>query len=304
MTTTHLSPVDLQRSNEYQFSRKHINGYLDEFIRQAPDLEAMVQQGVELLTSWLSQTFSYQSKQIRLDAVRRMDLEQLTRDIFIGMAYIQTPELYVSVTSQLAGHLRFSDKLEAIKTVAEVCAVLCYTGAFTIWKESLESSMYVKSNFLLPRQISDAISRSRYLPPMVCKPMEITNNFESGYLTHNDCVILGRGNGHSNNIGLDVINTQNQVALKLDLDFLKTVEEEPNKPITSLEQQQNWDQFKYDSYCVYTMMAKQGNHFYLTHKVDKRLRLYAQGYHVTTQGSPFKKASIELANEEIVQGVP
>ena len=53
-----------------------------------------------------------------------------------------------------------------------------------------------------------------------------------------------------------------------------------------------------------TLLAKQGNQFYLTHKVDKRLRLYAQGYHVTTQGSPFKKASIELHKEEIVNGAP
>ena len=228
---------------------------MDEFIRQAPDLEAMVKHGTELLKAWLSQTFSYKTKEARLNLIRNMDLEELTRDIFIGLAYVQTPELFVSVTSQLAGHLRFSDKLDAIKTIAEICAVLCNTGAFTIWKESLESSMYIKSNFILPRQIADAISRSRYLPPMVCVPMEIHNNFESGYLTHNDCVILGRGNGHNNNIGLDVINTQNQVALKLDLDFLKTVEEEPHKPIETLEQQQNWNLFKYDSYCVYYVIS-------------------------------------------------
>jgi DNA-directed RNA polymerase len=44
--------------------------------------------------------------------------------------------------------------------------------------------------------------------------------------------------------------------------------------------------------------------FHLTHKVDKRGRIYSQGYHVNTQGAAFKKAMIELAKEELIEGVP
>jgi DNA-directed RNA polymerase len=51
-------------------------------------------------------------------------------------------------------------------------------------------------------------------------------------------------------------------------------------------------------------MVQCGNHFYLTHKVDKRGRIYACGYHINTQGTAFKKAQLELVNEEIVTGVP
>ena len=51
-------------------------------------------------------------------------------------------------------------------------------------------------------------------------------------------------------------------------------------------------------------MVSQGNRFYLTHKVDKRGRIYAQGYHITTQGTAFKKAMIELAEPEFIEGAP
>jgi len=51
-------------------------------------------------------------------------------------------------------------------------------------------------------------------------------------------------------------------------------------------------------------MVSQGNEFYLTNKVDKRGRIYSQGYHINTQGTSFKKAMIDLAHEELVTGMP
>ena len=54
---------------------------------------------------------------------------------------------------------------------------------------------------------------------------------------------------------------------------------------------------------MFILMLNQGNRFYETHKVDKRGRLYSIGYHLNTQGSAFQKAMIELADEEIVEGV-
>jgi DNA-directed RNA polymerase len=50
-------------------------------------------------------------------------------------------------------------------------------------------------------------------------------------------------------------------------------------------------------------MINSGNEIYLTNKVDKRGRIYAQGYHITTQGTSFKKAMLELAHEELVTGI-
>ena len=51
-------------------------------------------------------------------------------------------------------------------------------------------------------------------------------------------------------------------------------------------------------------MNRCGNKFYFTHKVDKRGRLYCQGYHINYQSASYKKAMIELANKEIIDGIP
>ena len=123
-------------------------------------------------------------------------------------------------------------------------------------------------------------------------------------MSYNDSLILGIGNDHAGDICLDVINTQNQTPLRLATDFLSTVEEQPSQPIKTADQAHQWKVFKQQSYYIYDMLTKQGNKFWLSHKVDKRGRLYAQGYHVNTQGNPFKKAIVELYNEEIVEGVP
>lgn len=57
-----------------------------------------------------------------------------------------------------------------------------------------------------------------------------------------------------------------------------------------------------DSYKVCRELIAKGNKFWMTHRPDFRGRLYSQGYHVNTQGNSFRKAIVELAEPEIVEG--
>ena len=299
----HMLPYDMQLANEYTYSRKFIDQYIDKEIRGNPDMEAKVMEGVTLLEDWTSQTFGYESKNKRVAQLEGIDLEQLVRTLFVGVAYCQTPELFTSVTAQLAGRLKFDDKRDSILTVAELMAVLCLTDAFDIVKGERSDSLVIQSRIPLSLQLLTYVNQSGYLPPMVCEPLEVVNNHDSGYLTHNDSLILGQNNGHSGDICLDVINTQNRIPLKLDLEFLSSVEEMPKKPLDTVEKLHQWGVFKADSYSRYRLIAGQGNRFWLTNKVDSRGRLYALGYHISTQGTGQKKAMIEFANEEIVTGI-
>jgi hypothetical protein len=313
--TGQMSPVDLQENNEWRYSRKHVNRRLEQAIRDNPETWARVAQGVELLTEWREHwtaPFSDQcqseihhaKKSARLAQLQGLDLERLVIDIFVGTCYCRTPQLFVGVTSQLAARLGFSNHRDAIQTVAEITAVLCHTDAFDIIKESPEASMMLKSRIPLPDELIESIQLALYPLPMVCEPREIRSNFESPYLTYNECQILGRQNAHAEDICLDVLNTQNRIALQLDLDFLCRFEEAPNKALKNLQQNQQWQQFKRESYSVYQLLARQGNRFHLTNKYDKRGRLYSQGYHVHTQSTKFKKAILELAHEELIEGAP
>lgn len=298
-----MRQIVLQEMNETRYSRKHIDAKIRTAIEGHFDMQTKIKQGVQLVKDYMAKQY-YESKMKRIVQLENLDIETMVKDIFVGIAYSQKPELFTSVSAQIASRLQFSDRTEAITTVAELLAVLCLTDAFDITKADRSASLMVESRIPLPYGVLNFILNSQYLPPMVCEPLELTHNYSSGYLTHNDSLILGTGNHHDGDICLDVLNTMNKVALKLDTQFLSTVEEEPTFELKDQDQTDQWLAFKQQSYDFYSLMVQQGNNFYLTHKVDKRGRIYAMGYHITSQGTAFKKAMIELAHEEIVTGAP
>jgi hypothetical protein len=298
-----IKQIVLQEMNEHRYNRKHIDAKIRNAITGNPEMQAKLTQGVQLVEKYKAGQY-YDSKMKRIAQLENLDVPTLVMEIFVGIAYCLKPELFTSVSAQVASRLKFSDRTEAITTVAELMAVLCLTDAFDITKADRSASLMVESQIPLGENLVDFIENSQYLPPMVCEPLELTHNYSSGYLTHNDSLILGTGNHHDGDICLDVLNTMNKVALKLDVDFLSTVEEQPTFDLKDQEQTDQWNAFKRQSYKFYSLMVQQGNCLYLTHKVDKRGRIYAMGYHITTQGTAFKKAQLELVNEEIVTGAP
>lgn len=297
-----MREIVLQEMNEMRFNRKHIDAKIREEIKANPDMCDKMAQGVDLLKQYMAGSY-YESKMKRIAQLVNLDLEAMVLDLFTGIAYCLRPELFTSVTAQLASRLKFSDKTEAITTVAEITAVLCATDAFDIEKANKLASLMVVSNIPLSENLVTFIEESQFLPPMVCEPLELTHNYSSGYLTHNDSLILGTGNHHDGDICLDVLNTMNKVALKLDTDFLCKVEEEPTFDLDTQDKLDQWNKFKEQSYMMYSLLASQGNQFYLNHKVDKRGRIYCHGYHISTQGTSFKKAMLEFAKEELVTGI-
>jgi hypothetical protein len=299
--TMHMLPRDMQLANEHSFSRKHIDGYILDAL-QTGDMQRAISHGVSLLEEWQNQSY-YASKDKRLDQLGDLDLHELVTKIMQGIAYVQKPELFTSVSAQLAGRLQFSDKPEAIATMAEMLAVLCETDMFDIIKESRQASLMIESRIPLSQELLQFIDNTTFQLPMVCSPEYVDHNRKSGYLSYNDSLILGSGNHHEGDLCLDVINLQNNIPLKLNIEFLKEQEMLPNFKIVTPEQREQWEAFKHASHRIWLLIYNQGNKFYLTNKVDKRGRLYSVGYHINTQGNQFQKAMVELDDEEVVEGI-
>lgn len=295
--------IILQEMNELRYNRKHVDVKIRTEIEASPVMRAKLEQGVELVDTYIKGKY-YDSKMERVAQLNGMDIPALVMDLFVGIAYSLKPDLFTSVSAQMASRLKFSEQTAAITTVAELMAVLCQTDAFDITKENRMASLMVVSRIPLSDTLTKFIENSQFLPPMVCEPLPLTHNYSSGYLTHNDSLILGSGNHHDGDICLDTLNTMNRVALKLDTDFLCKVEEEPTFELDSQDKVDQWKRFKRQSTEFYVLMTEQGNNLYLNHKVDKRGRAYCHGYHISTQGTAFKKAMLEFAQEELVDGVP
>lgn len=323
--------IMMQEEIEARYSKHHINRKIQEEIDGNPVMVDKITEGVERLKMWAAQDFGPRVKKAaRVAALMNGKddeaLARMVRSIYVGIAYAYEPVLFTNITGQMADRLGLEDKKDNIQTIGEVLAVLCTTGVFALGKPAGRMSLHVQSCIPLSQETLEHIRGAEYLPPMVCNPLFLKNNYSSGYLTHDDSLILGKGNHHDGDICLDVINLVNSVPLKLATDFLCVCEEDPNTEFTIEKAKENklkkgeaitdeeaqvivdkqvnqWKKFKWQSYEFYKLMAGV-KEFFLTHKVDKRGRLYAQGYHISTQGTSHKKASIELAQEEIVEGVP
>jgi hypothetical protein len=172
-----------------------------------------------------------------------------------------------------------------------------------------------QEKFMVKFDISDDVKAMvdlyQYPLPMVIKPYKVESNFDSGYKTINTSVVLNGSNYFNDkDMCLDHLNRANSVALALNFDAVKSAEGKFQKPVRAIGE--DFDDFQ--------KRVRQANTFYgtsleamahlddltdtiyLTHKYDRRGRVYASGYHINTQGDDYRKAVIELAHKEIIHG--
>lgn len=302
-----IDRVRIQESIEQNYFKQHVNKAVLEYLEEK--YGTGIDQCAEFFREWLDDVKANcksPSKVERVAFLEDFDLRELATKLLVLAAYETKPTLFTSLAAKAAGVLGFSDKADSIQTCSELYAVMAHTNAIRIWKEERADSLSVMSNMELSEQIQRYMANVKFNMPMICVPNELMSNSDSPYLTVNDRLILGKGNLHGGNISLDVINKLNKIPLSLNKMFLSTVEEEPTKQWETPDQQEHWDQFKKESYELYIKIAGGAyeNRFYLPNSVDKRGRIYSRGYHVTTQGTAFKKSMIDFAKKEVVTGIP
>jgi hypothetical protein len=293
--------VDYQLAMEELYSKRNIRKMLEKDLRNSEEIRKRIEKAAELVTKWLSKTY-YESKQRRLEPLKKLDPVELVLDLLVTILPLTDPELLTSVVGRF-GSFNYSMKTDGVTTVAELIAVVADVDLYDVMKDD-EGMLYVKSNIVFDNHILEAIEQTQYLPPMVCTPLPLTNNYDSGYLTVRSHLVLGGDNNHDGDLCLSYLNKVNSIPLSLDVEFLTRLSETPNKDLITPEKEAAFTKMAKDSYRMYTNLVRQGNKFYLTNRPDKRGRIYTQGYHVNAQGTSFKKAMIEFHRKEVVTGVP
>lgn len=307
MQVASMDKISAQESVEHMYSRHNIESTILRTIKEYEPFVEKINQGINLVLQWANTDHGYASKNRRASEVQEVDPQKIVEQVFILTLQIQEAHLFTNVVGQLAGVFPHESKLDKAKTAADILALLCDLDFYNIWKEEKYGSLKLQCNYDMPEELGRFIKQTKYLPPMLCEPRKLKRNTDSGYLTiKHDSVILGSGNHHNDDVCLDALNLYNSIPLSLDVELLKIYSEVPDKPeiMNDPNKKRQWEIMVQDSYVVYRDLVKQGNEFYLTHKVDKRGRIYSQGYHCSTQGNSFRKAIINLANKELVNGVP
>jgi hypothetical protein len=169
------------------------------------------------------------------------------------------------------------------------------------------------NNFVIRYDVDDKtkqlVDQYRYMPPMIVPPRKLTHNMSSGYLTITADSLILRDNHHNGDICLDSLNKFNAIPLRINEEVVKRIRntwkglesQKEGESITEYKKRlESFEKYERDSFWIIALMLEMGNQFWLTHKVDKRGRTYAQGYHVNTQGNTWNKACVEFYDEEVI----
>lgn len=158
------------------------------------------------------------------------------------------------------------------------------------------------------QDVQDDIDRYQYPLPMVIEPKEVRKNIDSGYLLGCGSVIL-RDNHHDEDICLDHINRVNKMRFTISSNVALMIKnkwrnldkcKEGETKEDFAKRKKAFDKYDRTAKDVMKTLTRYSHDFYLTHKYDKRGRVYCQGYHINYQGTAWNKAVIHLADEEII----
>lgn len=313
--------VDQQLALEFKYSKHQIKYAIKDEIEAHKETFQLYNKLFLRIKAYIlkSDTY-YASKQKRVSQLAKYDVATIVNELIFSILSIKGESEPIQSTATSLGFNFYSNQLDAVKTGAELLAICKDIGLYEIisYKQSEHDLTSIKPLYELSKTTRDTIYEYIYQPPMKCTPRPWKSNYEGGLLTTDSNCILGNGNAHDMTQSLDVSNKlqsipwkfteivdmEEQTASSLTFhewkDTLSETEQLlPSKRLqqkySQLRQQVNQSQIIYDQYKT--------DPFYFIWKYDKRGRAYSQGYDINLQGSEFKKASIQFANEEILTGV-
>ena len=284
---------------EQKYSRKNIRKKVLEDID--PNHEVLDKM-VTLINNYLDRTDYYESKQTR---VNNLSVEPIDIAIEICAAILIYKDMtpIQAIATQVGQQLEYEKLLDGVKTAAELIAVCDTAGLYDIHHSSSHfnktGTLAIHPKYSLSKDVQHFINQTKYLPPMVCKPVPWFSNRGGGNIQGKDSVILGYLNHHEDTQALDVINILQDIEWQL-CDMVD-YEEQPNKPLNTVEKINQFKQLKEESLEVYRELIEHGNKFYFVWRYDKRGRMYSMGYHCNLQATEYKKAILEFSKEELIQ---
>lgn len=266
---------------EDQYSKKEVRSRLRKMLSDNDEIiDQIYEASNELLDNYQDILLnSWPSKVDRWNVLMSLDLPYIVLDMFVLVTQNQYCNIQTIVGQMVNVFEGKLNTIDSIKTLSEVCAVIA--NRTDLWNIELPQDsdlgvITVIANYVFEEEIKQYLANIKYLPPMLVRPKMINSNYDYDYFNTQSSKILGSGNHHDDPISLDVLNICNGTKLKLD-EYMLQFDEKPNKELDTVEKVEQFNRMAKASKDVYEAILSQGNEFYLTHKYDKRGRLYSQG---------------------------
>lgn len=287
-----------QTELEMLFNRKQLHSIIQEELESMEDWDEIMEQSRGLVYDYIYKTYDYQSKNTRMSYLSDLDIDDLITKIYISTTLSQETIPLITAATITSGVLKMEEKEDSILTICELLAVLRPVGMYKLHQLARGTAMQLTSCITLDNITYDEIEMFMYLPPMVEPPRKLHNNRDSAYYTlYTDSVILRHQfNHHSNDVCLDVLNKQNKNKYRIDPWFCNNFKQEFEADVLDPKDREI-AVTAFDKMLNQTAMLLPDlidRTIYITNKWDKRGRMYAQGYHITTQGSEYKKCMVDL----------
>lgn len=307
--------IQLQEQVEHLDNIRTIEADIKAFLEQQQPFMDEFNKALTTLGKWSNHTFSYESKNQRLQQLKHVDLKEILWSVCIFLCInARDQELFVNVAVPLADQLGYGDRFDGIQTIMEIVAVVSRSSRLcSTFKRSKQGQMLIKCNYKLPEDMWTKAASRMHKPPIMSKPKHVKNNLQSAYRTYNKSVFCkSHVNHHDGDVCLDVINIVNNVRLAADLEFMSYLQDEPSEEIKSKNAQylssaeiaeliemrkENFEKFLLEQSYHISLLENYGNDFSLNHRVDARGRLYAEGYIFNYQGNDYRKAMLNFAEE-------
>ena len=240
------------------------------------------------------QTDHYKSKNQRLAEWiwHTEDILNLIVSIFT-VTLLEQSTTYQAMIGRLSHKIKVKDSIDRFKILADIIGLISQTGLIDI--DSPGQGQHINISTLYDMEVDIPVEERHVI--VTDRPQPIEMNKDS---IHGSMLMGHRMNHHNDEICLHHLNRLNQIPLQLNKAFVNAYTETPKNEPKTQQTKDQWRQFMKESFGKYQEILKHKKPFYLIHKYDTRGRTYACGYHVTSQGNSYKKAIVELANEELI----
>ena len=257
------------------------------------------------LENYLNDSY-YESKNKRIKELKTFidskGIEYILVRLLAALFHTKNEQTYQQVIGYLQAYLPFENTFTRALTAGEIIALgASDNGLYSIVKRKGDTSIVQVNHWsIIEKEFLSAfdwINTTYFNPPLIEPPIPVVDNYNCGYHTIREPVILGQFTMHDEPQNLQNLNYLNEIQWVIDKDVLQE-RELPKKPFSDEQAKENFIQMIKESQFIYSIVRDRT--FWLTWQYCSRGRSYSHGYHVNVQASEYKKALLNFNKYEVL----